>query len=261
MLRINKLSKTYKTAGSRQTVLDGISFELHQGEALGILGRSGEGKSSLSRLLLGLEKADSGEILLDGQKVNFSSPACRKAYFRSVQLIFQDTAASFHPLHTIGESIAEAITGLRGPQNDVQLLVRKALLAAGLTEDAASRYPAQLSGGQVQRAAIARAVSCRPRFLICDEITSALDTLYQEQIISLLEKLRQQGTGLLFITHSPALMRRLCSRIIVLHQGSIAEEGPAAEVLLRPRSPFTVSLLSAAARLTLPHRQIDRRKE
>lgn len=250
-LRVSNLCKYYQKGGNNFAAADRINFSLTTGEIVGLLGISGSGKSTLARLLTGLIPADSGTILLDEKPVNFFSQSDRRNYYRQIQYIFQEPASAFHPSHTIGSAIMEPLlhNGYNKAQAKTELT--HLLQQTGLDAAYADRFIYQLSGGEAQRAAIARAISIRPRLLICDEITSALDTLTQRQILNLLLHLQQQyQTTILFITHDIALAAGFCHRLLVMSQGSIVEEGLCTDILQNPRHPSTRQLLQAAHELT-----------
>lgn len=252
LLRVSNLSKYYQKDGRSFAAVNKVSFSLAAGETIGLLGISGSGKSTLARLLTGLTKADCGTVLLDNIPASFDSLSVRRSYYRQVQYIFQDPASSFHPSHTIGSAIMEPLLHYGYTESQARTKLTQLLQQTGLNAAYADRYIYQLSGGEAQRAAIARAISIHPRLLICDEITSALDTLTQRQIIDLLLQLQQQHkTTLLFITHDIALAAGFCQRLLIMSQGSIVEAGFSADILKNPRHPSARKLLQAAHELTL----------
>ncbi len=221
------------------TVRD-VSFTLRQGEILGLVGESGCGKSTTARSLLGLVPLDTGEILLHGEAMSGRDPRLRAA----VQAIFQNPAASFNPKRSILESVAEPLR-VRG-MGDAQERRKQAQIEldrVGITAAMAGRRPFEVSGGQCQRAAIARATIVRPAALICDEPVSALDVSIQAQILELLAELRDEhGLAMLFISHDLGVVAALCDRTAVMYAGRIVEEGTASAVALEPRHPYSVIL-------------------
>ncbi|MEP4547652.1 MAG: ABC transporter ATP-binding protein [Saccharospirillum sp.] len=225
--------------------VDDISLSLKRGETLALVGESGSGKTTLSRLLLGLDTPTSGEILLDGQPVE-AMDGLRRADL--VQPIFQDPYSSLNPRRTLAEIIARplALRGM-GTARERQLKARELMERVRLPERLMHSYPSQLSGGQRQRVAIARALVTSPEILVCDEPTSALDVSVQAQILNLLVDLQAElGLTCLLITHDMAVVHQIASRVAVMLDGKIVEEGPAAELLANPKNAYTRTLLDAA---------------
>ena len=244
LLEVRHATKEYKRGSRCVRALDDVSFTLQPGEILGIVGESGSGKSTLLRQIACLEHLDSGELLLDGRDVTHAAPrdVCRR-----VQLVFQDAAASFDPRRTVRQSLYEPLR-LLGGEPDPAARVTELLRQVGVPEELADRRPAQLSGGQCQRAAIARALAIEPRLLICDEITSALDVTVQKEILELLNALRtRQGRGLsiLFISHDISLVQQFCDRVLVMYRGEIVEEGTPDEVIRNPKNDYTKRLIDS----------------
>ena len=235
------ICKRYKRRGVSVDALSDVSFRLEEGEILGVVGESGSGKSTLLRQISGLETPDSGELLLDGAPL----PAKRtKAHYRTIQMIFQDAVGSFQPRRRIDASIREAVRNLSDAREepDWQTLCTMVQLPLELAE----RYPRDLSGGQCQRFAIARAMAVHPRILLCDEITSALDVSSQAQILRLLADLhREKGMSVIFVSHDLAVVRTLCDRVMVLYGGKLVEEGAVADVIRAPREDYTKKLISS----------------
>lgn len=240
ILEGKELSKRY--AGNRDAVdaLRGVDICLEKGEVLGVVGESGSGKSTLLKLLSGLEAPDSGEILLHGRVL---STRRTKADYRAMQMIFQDAAASFHPRRTIAASIDETVLSLCGKAD----YDRAALCAAvGLSPELMGRLPRQLSGGQCQRFAIARAISVQPEILLCDEITSALDVNSQAQILRLLADIcREREMSAVFVSHDLAVVSCLCDRIMVMRGGMVLEQGEARQIVESPREEYTRKLIDS----------------
>ena len=240
----------YPRAGAEGafTAVHGVSFELRAGEMLGLVGESGSGKSSLGRAILGLVALAAGEIHWRGRWIDGLTRAGFRPLRRELQLVFQDPVASFDPRMTIAESVAEPLRALDRALPAAARLARvKALLAeVGLSDEQASRYPHQLSGGQLQRAGIARALVLDPAFLVCDEPVSALDVSVQGQIVNLLARVRRErGLSCLFISHNLAVVARLCDRILVMHRGRIVESGTRDDIVAAPRHPYTRRLLDS----------------
>jgi peptide/nickel transport system ATP-binding protein len=233
--------------------VDGISFQLHEGETLGVVGASGCGKSSLCRALMGLVPVRGGQVRLQGQDLRQLRGANLARARRGLQMVFQDPLACLNPQMAVGEAIADPllIHGLARPA-EARQEARRQLAAVGLTppEDFERRLPRQLSGGQQQRVAIARALILRPRVLLCDESVSMLDAEVQAGVLGLLGQLqRQLGLGMVFITHDLSVASGFCHRVIVLEGGRIVEEGPGAELLAHPHAAITRTLVEACPRL------------
>jgi peptide/nickel transport system ATP-binding protein len=233
--------------------VDGISFQLHEGETLGVVGASGCGKSSLCRALMGLVPVRGGQVRLQGQDLRQLRGANLARARRGLQMVFQDPLACLNPQMAVGEAIADPllIHGLARPA-EARQEARRQLAAVGLTppEDFERRLPRQLSGGQQQRVAIARALILRPRVLLCDESVSMLDAEVQAEVLGLLGQLqRQLGLGLVFITHDLSVASGFCHRVIVLEGGRIVEEGPGADLLAHPHAAITRTLVEACPRL------------
>ncbi len=221
----------------RVRAVDGVSLQLEPPDALGLLGESGCGKSSLALLLAGLVPPTRGHVLLGGQ------PQGATGGSRAVQLLFQDGGASLDPRYRVGDSVAEAITG---PRRQARGRVPELLAAVGLGSELAMRFPHQCSGGQLQRVALARALATEPRILLADEPTAALDPLAAAQVAALLAGLRRtRGLGLVYLGHDLGLARQLCGRLGVLHLGRLVEIGPAAGLWHAPRHPHTRQLWEA----------------
>lgn len=230
-----------KSFGDKQ-VLDDINFSVDAGECLGIVGLSGCGKSTLARIIARLLPSDGGKIFLCGADITH---ATGNDFYRDMQMIFQLPEDSFDPRRTLGESIAEPIKNFVGKEN-LRARVENLLAEVGLPKNYSERYPREVSGGECQRAAIARAISVEPKLLICDEATGALDVTIQAQVVELLKKFcAGKNIACLFITHDPALLPRLANRVIVLHLGKIVEEGTPERVIHEARSPFTRQLMAS----------------
>lgn len=232
----------------RRTILSGISFELHPGQALGVIGESGSGKSSLARALTLLMPPQRGAIAFEGQPISGGlRPESLRQYRAALQMIFQDPMSALNPRRRVGASIVrplQAFGRLAGQQPEAvaaQLLDR-----VGLPRGLASRFPHELSGGQRQRVNIARALALAPKALIADEVTSGLDVSAQARIVDLLDSLRrEEQLSLIFISHDLSLVRSLCDDVLILRGGMVAEQGPSDEVFARPGSDYTRQLLRA----------------
>lgn len=251
LLEIRALNASYAARGWRKkkrAALIDISLELRRGETLAIVGESGSGKSTLARCLLGLQRVQSGTIHFAGKSLALDSSAEWLPLRRQLQIVFQDPYASLDPSMRIREVLLEPlqIHALGNSRNVRESRIHELLELVGLDESVLMRYPHQLSGGQNQRIAIARALAVDPLYLICDEATSALDAAHQSHILSLLQALqKQRGLGLLLITHDLRLVRACADRIGVLYRGALVELGDTETVLTTPQHPHTQSLLAA----------------
>lgn len=224
-----------------------VSFRLDPGETLGIVGESGSGKSTLARLITRLRDATSGHILLRGQDITWAKGRQLQWAYQQMQMVFQSPRDSFDPRKTIGYSIGESLRNQKFSPARRQEQVRSLLEQCGLPPAWESRYPHELSGGQCQRAAIARALIVEPQVLICDEATSALDMTVQKRLLELLHRLREEkGLSLLFICHDLALVQSFCHRVLVMHEGRVVEEGTPDQVIHAPASPYTRQLVEAS---------------
>lgn len=232
--------------------VDGISFDIYQGETLGLVGESGCGKSTLGRAILQLiEKAD-GKVVFKGKSLDSLSRRDSKLMRRQIQIVFQDPYSSLNPRVTIGEAILEPLRSHKMYENDAQrkLRVLELMEKVGLPADSFSRYPHEFSGGQRQRVCIARALILQPQLVICDESVSALDVSVQAQVLNLLNDLKSQfGYTYLFITHDLSVVKFLSDRIMVMERGRIVEQGPADQLFAHPQHPYTQRLLSAIPRI------------
>jgi peptide/nickel transport system ATP-binding protein len=229
------------------TAVDGVSFEIHAGETLGLVGESGAGKSTVGRLVLGLVGPTGGSVAVDGVDLRRVRGRRRRELRRDVQVVFQNPHSSLDPMMTVGATLAEPLevhTGMGRSQ--IGARVRELLGQVGLDPTYANRYPDALSGGQRQRIAIARALALRPRLIVCDEPVSALDVSTQAQVVNLLAELqRELGVAYLFVGHDLSVMYQVSDRVAVMYQGRIVEIGPAEQIYHDPQHAYTKSLLGA----------------
>ena len=248
LLRFENVSMHFDDAAGRTQAVDRISFSLAQRELLGIVGESGSGKSTVAKLLTGLHTPTGGNILLAGKDITHAGGKERRALYTRIQMVFQDAPGSFNPRRTIGAMIGETICRLCTPDaRATEKRVAELLTEVGLPTSYATRYPHEMSGGECQRAAIARAMAVHPEILVCDEATSALDVSVQAKIIALLLHLQQEhGMSLLFISHDLPLVSSIADRVLIMQNGRIVEQGATSRVLREPSEEYTRNLLRAA---------------
>ena len=240
--------------------VDGVTFDLHYGQTLGLVGESGSGKSTTGRALVRLNIPSAGSVRLEGREILGEGINATAELRRRVQMIFQDPYSSLNPRMTVGAIIGEPLGIHRlGSSAERRARVLELLDIVGLPRRAADRFPHQFSGGQRQRIGIARALALRPDLVIADEPISALDVSIQAQILNLMKRLQKDlGLAYLFISHDLAAVRYISNRIMVMYLGRIVEVADSVELYTRPLHPYTVALLSAAP---VPNPRIERNRE
>lgn len=251
LLRVENLTKRFGSGRNQHTAVDRVSFELREGEVLGIVGESGSGKSTTVRCIMGLERPQDGVLDYRGINLRRMPYAGRRIFRSEVQMVFQDPYSSLDPRLTIEKIVQEpllvherSLSAAARRERVVEMLEHVGLGAEHLT-----RHPRSFSGGQRQRIAIARALVARPRVLVCDEPVSALDVSVQAQVLNLLKDLQKQmSLTVLFIAHDLAVVRYLCDRVVVMENGRVVEAGTRDEVYGDPKAPYTRSLLEAIPR-------------
>ena len=249
VLKVENLTKVFTRKGQPDfTAVDHISFELFPGECLGLIGESGSGKTTVVNMITRLVDATEGSIVLDGDEIAKKSGRELRSAYQKMQMVFQTPTDSFDPRCTLGDGIGESLRNKGMSRAETKQEVARLLTECGLTPEFASRYPHQVSGGQCQRAAIARALAVKPKLLICDEATSSLDVTIQKEIIALLNELRSHHgneLSILFICHDIALVQQFCNRVLVLYKGKIVEQGVPDEIIHNPQDEYTKRLIDS----------------
>lgn len=258
MLEIRNLKLFYKTSSGIVRAVDNVSFELKNGEALGVVGESGSGKTSLALAIMRLLPPNTyiyeGRVLLDGQDLMLKSEESfrKEVRWKGISLVFQGAMNSLNPVMRVGRLIAERpLLEANVSREEVYSSVKNILREVGLEEDVFYKYPHELSGGMKQRVVIAMALIMNPKVVILDEPTSALDVRVQAQIMNLLKQLKKErGISMIFITHDLALSSDIADKYAVLYGGEVIESGLAEEVLRRPKHPYTKLLLDSLPRIS-----------
>jgi peptide/nickel transport system ATP-binding protein len=250
LVKMRGVRKSFKTR-KREIVqaIDNLSLEIRAGEILGLIGSSGSGKTTVARVLTGLETADTGKIFFENTDLNSLSLRKRRKFCREIQMVFQDPYSSMSFRQRVYDVIAEPLRIQKYPKPHMQK-VCDMLWQVGIPEDFLWKYPFELSGGERQRIAIARTLILKPKFVIADEIVSMLDSSRKIEILDLLLKLRAEMVlSVLFITHDVAVAGYVCDRISVMKSGRIVEVGDTAKILNRPVYPSTIALINAVPTL------------
>ena len=254
MLKVNNLTKVFsleKNVISREhnsfKAVNDVCLNIKEGEIFSIVGESGSGKSTLGKMIVGLLKPDSGEILYEGKNFSHISRKELKKIRESVQIVFQDPYASLNPKMTIEKILMEPLTvHKRGDKTYCRKKAEEIIQTVGLTKEDLKRYPHEFSGGQRQRICIARAIILEPKLVVCDEAVSALDVLVQTQIINLLKELQEKyHMAYMFISHDLAVVRYISDRIGVMYAGELVEYGEKQQIFENPRHPYTKLLISS----------------
>lgn len=248
LLRLHGVTRQFELGGRRTlTAVRDFSLSIARGEALGLVGESGSGKSTVGRIAIALLPPTRGQVSFDGSDLAAARPEALRRLRRRMQIVFQDPWGALNPRHTIGRLIEEPLllhTDLSGAQRAAQ--ARELAGRMHLAPDLLERYPAQLSGGQLQRVCIARALATEPDLLVLDEPTSSLDVSVRAGILELLDTLRREtGVAMLFISHDLETIRAVCDRVVVMYLGCEVESGPVEAVFGEPAHPYTQALLSA----------------
>ena len=242
LLIIENISKTFKVDKNKELqALKNINIRLKKGECIGIVGESGCGKSTLARIIVGIERKTSGKIIFDNKEIEGISKT------KDIQMIFQNPLSSFNPRMKIVDYMWEPLRNyFKLSKKDSIPFIKKSLIDVGLDENALEKYPHEFSGGQLQRITIARAIIIKPKLIVCDEITSALDVSVQKQILELLKKLQKDlHLSYLFIGHDLAVVQDISQKIVVMYMGEIVEELNSIDLKSKAKHPYTKLLLNS----------------
>ena len=242
LLIIENISKTFKVDKNKELqALKNINIKLKEGECIGIVGESGCGKSTLARIIVGIERKSSGKIIFDNKEIEGISKT------KDIQMIFQNPLSSFNPRMKIVDYMWEPLRNyFKLSKKDSIPFIKKSLIDVGLDENALEKYPHEFSGGQLQRITIARAIIIKPKLIVCDEITSALDVSVQKQILELLKKLQKDlHLSYLFIGHDLAVVQDISQKIVVMYMGEIVEELNSIDLKSKAKHPYTKLLLNS----------------
>ena len=247
LLEAEHLTKIFTQRGKEPfKAVDDVSFVLKEGESLGIVGESGSGKSTLAKMITRLIDITEGTLKFNGNDITRLKQSQLREVYGNIQMIFQNPVGSFNPRRTLGDGIGESLRNRGMKKTETEKRVAELLEQCGLDSEYAKRYPHEVSGGQCQRAAIARALAVNPRVLICDEATSALDVTIQKQIMELLQELKEkQGLSFIFICHNLALVQMFCDRVLVLYEGKAVENGTPDEIINYPKMEYTQNLIDS----------------
>ena len=247
LLEAEHLTKVFTPRGKETfKAVDDVSFSLKAGETLGIVGESGSGKSTLAKMITKLTDITEGTLKFQGKDITKLKRSQLKDVYGNIQMVFQNPVGSFDSRRTLGDGIGESLRNRGIKKAEVTKRVKKLLEQCGLDEEFAGRYPHEVSGGQCQRAAIARALAIEPKVLICDEATSSLDVTIQKQIMELLEDLKDtHGLSFIFICHNLALVQSFCDKVLVLSDGKVVESGKPDDIINEPQEAYTKKLVDA----------------
>lgn len=246
ILEVKDLKKTFYKNKVPFVAVNRVSFTMNEGECLGLVGESGCGKSTTAKIITHLTTPDMGSVLLKGTETLHLKGRKERELYTKIQMVFQTPQDSFDPRRSLGDGIMESMRNRGISKAKAQERMYELFDMVELERKFAARYPHEVSGGQCQRAAIARALAPEPSLIICDEATSALDVTVQAQIIKLLQKLQKEnGLSLLFICHDLALVQTLCDRVLVMYKGSVVEQGTPDEIICHPKEEYTRTLVDS----------------
>ena len=240
------VTKVFGFGDAKTVAVDHVDFDFHEGEFVSIVGESGSGKSTIAKMITHLESVTEGQVFLKGKDITHVKGKALREIYQDIQMVFQMPMESFDPRCTLGDGIGESLRNMGISRSETGSRVEKLLERCGLDREFADRYPHQVSGGQCQRAAIARALAVNPEILICDEATSALDVTVQKQILELLMELKQkEQLSFLLICHDLALVQAFCDKVLVLYHGKTVEYGTPDEIINHPKEDYTKRLIDS----------------
>jgi oligopeptide transport system ATP-binding protein len=248
LLEVTDLEQVFHTPAGKVHAVNGVSFTVAPGEAVGLVGESGSGKSTVAKCLVRLQEPTGGAIRIDGRDVTHLSESEFRPLRSKIQMVFQDPTMSLNPRFSVRRTLTEPLKvhGVAKGGKELEARVLDLMDQVNLERRLINRQPGELSGGEKQRVGIARAIATHPDFVVLDEPTSSLDMSIRIQIITLLQRLQQElGMAYLFISHDLSTVRYLCSRVLVMYLGQVVEEGPVEEIFNNPKHPYTQALLSA----------------
>ena len=246
ILKAEHLKKVFTSGKKSFTAVEDVSFTLERGECLGIVGESGSGKSTIARMITRLIETTEGSVSLLGKDITNIKGKELRAVYREMQMVFQMPMESFDPRRTLGDGIGESLRNAGMSRRDTKIKTEELLEMCGLMPEFAARYPHEVSGGQCQRAAIARALAVNPSILICDEATSALDVTVQKQVLELLINLKEKkNLSFLLICHDRALVQAFCDKVLVLCRGKVVEQGTPDDIINHPKEEYTKILVDS----------------
>ena len=246
ILKADHLKKVFISGKKPMTAVDDVSLELGRGECLGIVGESGSGKSTIAKMITHLEPVTEGQIFLKGKDITHAGSKSLRKIYQDIQMVFQMPMESFDPRCTLGDGIGESLRNMGINHTETRKRVENLLERCGLNTEYADRYPHQVSGGECQRAAIARALAVSPEILICDEVTSALDVTVQKQILELLIGLKQkENLSFILICHDLALVQAFCDKVLVLYHGKTVEYWNSDDIINHPKMDYTKNLIDS----------------
>lgn len=246
ILKAEHLKKVFVSGKKSMTAVDDVSFELNRGECLGIVGESGSGKSTIAKMITHLESVTEGQVFLKGKDITHVKGKALREIYQDIQMVFQIPMEAFDPRRTLGDGIGESLRNMGISRAETRKRVENLLERCGLDAEYADRYPHQVSGGQCQRAAIARALAVSLDILICDEATSALDVTVQKQILELLTELKQkENLSFILICHDLALVQAFCDKVLVLYHGKTVEYGTPYDIIDHPKMDYTKKLIDS----------------
>lgn len=246
LIRVENVRKYFSKDSKQVKALDGINLEIPKGSFVGVVGESGCGKSTLGRCIMRLIDVSNGSIYYNGTDITKFGPKQMREYRAKMQMVFQNPFSSFDPKRTIWDSIIEVGRFYKMPEQDIQQRIQEMITWINMDENVLHRHPNELSGGQLQRLAIARAMLLNPEFIMADEPVSALDVSVQAQILNIFMDIRKNSNlTMMFISHDLTVVRHVCDIVVVMYLGTVVEKGTAEEIFSNPTHPYTQALLSS----------------